>query len=90
LEKALEVGRTVYSLHKHPRTDRQLVKKLKANARILLQVSPSPFIKKFVEDHNGMVEAVYAALMTIPHMFDFHTKTKHDFVVDLYIIKRND
>jgi putative methylase len=90
LEKALEVGRMVYSLHKHPRTDRQLIKKLKANTGSLLQVSPSPFIKKFVEDHNGMVEAVYAVLMTIPRMFDFHTKTKHDFVIDLYLIKRND
>jgi len=90
LEKALEVGRMVYSLHKHPRTAKQLIKKLKANTGSLLQVSPSPFIKKFVEDHNGMVEAVYAVLMTIPRMFDFHTKTKHDFVIDLYLIKRND
>jgi putative methylase len=90
LEKALKVGRMVYSLHKHPRTDRQLIKKLKANTGSLLQVSPSPFIKKFVEDHNGMVEAVYAVLMTIPRMFDFHTKTKHNFVIDLYLIKRND
>jgi putative methylase len=90
LEKALEISRTVYSLHKHPHTDRQLIKKLKANTGSLLQVSPSPFIKKFVEDHNGMIEAVYAMLMTIPRMFDFHTKTKHDFVIDLYLIKRKD
>jgi len=90
LEKALEVGGMIYSLHKHPRADRQLIKKLKANAGILRQISPSPFIKKFVEDRNGTVEAVYAALMTIPRMFDFHTKTRHDFTVDLYLIKRND
>jgi putative methylase len=90
LEKALGVGRMIYSLHKHPRTDRQLIKKLKANAGSLLQVSPSPFLKKFVEDHNGTIEAVYAVLMTIPRMFDFHTKTKHEFVIDLYLIKRND
>jgi putative methylase len=89
LEKALEVGRMIYSLHKHPRADRQLMKRLKANTGSLLRVAPSPFIKKFVEDHNGAVEAVYAMLMTIPRMFDFHTKTKHDFVVDLYLIKRN-
>ena len=88
LEKALEVGRTVYSLHKHPRTDRQLIKKLKANAGSLLQVSPSLFVKKFVEDHNGTVEAVYAVLMTIPRMFNFHTKRRHEFVVDLYVIER--
>ena len=90
LEKALEVSRTIYSLHNHPCVDRQLTKRLKANAGSLLQVSPSPFIKKFVEDHNGTVKAVYAVLMTIPRMFDFHTKTKHDFVVDLWLVKRND
>jgi predicted RNA methylase len=27
-------------------------------------------------------------LMTIPRMFDFHTKARHDFVVDLYVIRR--
>ena len=27
-------------------------------------------------------------LMTIPRMFDFHTKLKHDFVIDLYVIKK--
>jgi predicted RNA methylase len=26
--------------------------------------------------------------MSIPKMFDFHTKARYDFVVDLYIIKR--
>jgi predicted RNA methylase len=32
---------------------------------------------------------VYAMLMTIPRMFDFHTKVKHDFVIDLYFIKKS-
>jgi putative methylase len=90
LEKALEVSRTIYSLHNHPCVDRQLIKMLKANTGTLVQVSPSPFIKKYVEDHNGAVEAVYAVLMTIPRMFDFHTKAKHDFVIDLHLIKRSD
>ena len=88
LEKALEVGGVVYSLHNHPRIDRHLVKRLKANPAGLLQVAPSPFIEKFVERHHGEVKAVYAMLMTIPRMFDFHTKIKHDFVVDLYIIRK--
>jgi predicted RNA methylase len=26
-------------------------------------------------------------LMTIPHMFDFHTERRHRFVVDLYVIR---
>ena len=88
LEKALEVGNVVYSLHNHPCTDKQLINRLKANPGGLLQVSPSPFIAKFVESRHGVVKAVYAMLMTIPRMFDFHTKMKHDFVVDLYLIKK--
>jgi putative methylase len=89
LEKALEVGKAVYSLHNHPCTDKQLIKRLKANSGSLLRVEPSPFIEKFVESHRGKVKAVYALLMTIPRMFDFHTKMRHDFVVDLYFIKKN-
>jgi putative methylase len=90
LEKALEVGNVVYSLHNHPRTEKQLMKRLKANPAGLLQVAPSPFVEKFVESHHGVVKAVYAMLMTIPRMFDFHTKIKHEFVVDLYLIKKSD
>jgi putative methylase len=89
LAKALEVGNAVYSLHNHPNTDKQLMKSLKASPGSLLQVAPSPFIEKFVRSHGGVVKAVYAMLMTIPRMFDFHTKMKHDFVVDLYIIKKS-
>jgi putative methylase len=89
LEKALEVGNVVYSLHNHPRTDKQLVKRLKSNSTGMLQVVPSPFIAKFVERHHGVVKAVYAMPMTIPRMFDFHTKMKHDFIVDLYVIKKS-
>jgi putative methylase len=89
LEKALEIGDVVYSLHNHPRTDKQLLKRLKATPNGLLQVAPSPFIEKFVENRQGMVKAVYALLMTIPRMFAFHTKTKHNFVVDLYVIKKS-
>jgi putative methylase len=90
LEKALEVGNAVYSLHNHPQTDKQLIKRLKANPGSLLQVAPSPFIEKFVKSHHGVVKAVYAMLMTIPRMFDFHTKMKHDFIVDLYLIKKSE
>jgi putative methylase len=89
LEKALEVGNVVYSLHNHPCTDKQLIQRLKANPSGLLQVAPSLFIEKFVAGRNGVVKVVYAMLMTIPRMFDFHTKVKHDFVVDLYLIKKS-
>ena len=88
LEKALQVGNIVYSLHNHPCLDKQLIQRLKANPGGLLQVGPSPFMERFVESHHGVVKAVYAMLMTIPRMFDFHTKKKHDFVIDLYLLKR--
>jgi len=90
LEKALEVGNVVYSLHNHPIIDKKLIQRLKANPLGLLQIAPSPFIEKFVESRQGVVKAVYAMLMTIPRMFDFHTKIKHEFVVDLYLIKKTE
>jgi len=87
LAKALEVGDSVYSLHNHPMTDSKLIKQLKA-CNGVLEVSPSPFLDRFVSQYHGVVNCVYAMLMTIPKMFDFHTKLKHDFVVDLYVIKK--
>ncbi|MDI6846696.1 MAG: METTL5 family protein [Candidatus Bathyarchaeia archaeon] len=78
LEKALEVGKVIYSLHKSSHKDRTAI----------VPVSPSSFLKKFVEEHGGTIKAVYAMLTTIPHMFNFHTKRKHEFVVDLYIIEK--
>jgi len=86
LEKALQVADSVYSLHNHPFTNEPLVKRLKANAG-LLQVEASPFLTRFVEAHGGRVEAVYALLLVIPRMFDFHTKTKSEIIIDLYVIK---
>jgi putative methylase len=86
LVKALESGNSVYSLHNHPETDDRLIRKLKASGGFL-QVQPSPFLERFVSKHDGAVKAVYAILMTIPRLFDFHTKLKHDFVVDLYVIE---
>ncbi len=87
LEKALEVGSSVYSLHNHPTTDKQLIQNLKSAHGDLLRVQPSPFIENFVEERGGVVSAVYALLMTIPHIFDFHKKLRHDIVVDLYVIR---
>jgi putative methylase len=87
LAKALEVADMVYSLHNHPEMDKQLIAKLKASGGFL-QVEPSPFLARFAQKHGGEVRAVYAMLMTIPRMFEFHTKTRHDFVVDIYVIER--
>ena len=89
LEKALEVGNAVYSLHNHPYTDKQLLSRLKSGAG-LLQVEPSPFILRFVNEHGGRVDAAYALPLVIPHMFNFHTKTKREIVIDLYVIRRKE
>ncbi len=87
LEKALQVADAVYSLHNHPFTDEPLVRRLRANAG-LLQVEASPFIARFVEAHGGRIEVVYALLMAIPRMFDFHTKARSEIITDLYVIKK--
>ena len=87
LVKALEVGNSIYSLHSHPQVDARLIKQLKASQGFL-QVSASPFLEGFIAKHGGAVTAVYAMLMTIPRMFEFHTKLKHDFAIDLYVVKK--
>jgi putative methylase len=87
LEKALEVGRMVYSLHKNPSRDKRFVKQLKSSGANVEPVFAAPFIENFVEAHGGKVKSVYAMLMTVPHMFSFHTKRRHEFAVDLYVIK---
>jgi putative methylase len=88
LVKALEVSNCVYSLHSHPEVDSRLIKQLKGSQGFL-QVPASPFLEKFIAKQGGSVKAVYALLMTIPRMFDFHKKLKHDFVIDMYVIKKN-
>lgn len=90
LEKALEVAHTTYSLHNHPYNDPDLANRLKSVKGRFIQVSPTPFIQKLVEANNGVIKAVYAILMSIPHMFDFHRKRKLEFVADLYLIKKSD
>jgi putative methylase len=86
LLKALEIGGSIYSLHSHPEVDNQLIKRLKSQQG-MLQVKASPFLERFITQGGGKVTAVYALLMTIPRMFEFHTKEKHDFVIDLYVIQ---
>ena len=90
LEKALEVADAVYSLHNHPVTDKRLIAQLKAGGGQPLQVEASPFIQRFVEERGGRVQGVYALPLAIPRMFDFHTKARHDIVIDLYVIKRKE
>jgi len=88
LEKALETAKIIYSLHKCPEKDKAFIKKLKASKTSVAPVAPSPFLEQFIERRGGKIKAVYAVIMTIPHMFSFHTKRKHEFVVDLFVIER--
>jgi len=88
LEKALETGKVVYSLHKSLLKDKTFIKKLRAGKSGVGPVSPSPFLRRFIEKRGGKIRAVYAMVMTIPHMFNFHEKRRHEFIADLYVIER--
>ena len=86
--KALELSNVIYSLHKRPDHDSALLKELKTCSDGAIQVSSSSFMERFVEENGGTVDSVYALLMTIPHMFSFHSEKKHEFVVDLYVLRK--
>jgi len=87
LEKALEVGNMVYSLHKSTHDSETFRRRLGHSKGDVVPVSPSPFLARFIEDHGGVIVAVYAVLMSIPHMFSFHAERRHEFVADLYVIE---
>jgi putative methylase len=86
LEKALEVGTVVYSLHKRPKPGSNLLERLRYDPSEFETVAPSPFLRRFVEDRGRKILGVYAVLMSVPRMFDFHSERKHEFVADLYVI----
>jgi len=88
LIKALENGKRIYSLHKNTSKDKRLIDKLKSSKKHFIRTSPSPFLRKFIESHGGEIKEVYSFIFSIPHMFVFHFKRKHNFLVDLYIIER--
>ncbi len=88
LEKALELGVSVYSLHNHPKFDKALMGRLKAGGGRPVQIEPSHFLARLIEAKGGKVEAVYALPMVIRHMFQFHEKEKRTVIVDFYVIKK--
>jgi putative methylase len=87
LEKALKSGKVVYSLHKSTQNSTALIRKLKVHGGDNIQASPSSFLRRLVEKHGGEIKAVYSMVMNIPYMFNFHTREKHEFIVDLYVIE---
>jgi putative methylase len=88
LEKALETGKVIYSLHKNPGANKALAKEIKVSKTKFAPASPSPFLQRFVENRGGKIRTTYTMVMSIPHMFSFHTEKKHQFIADLYIIER--
>jgi len=68
LEKSLELGRRIYSLHKGGKSNRE-------------------FIKTFIEKRGGKVTGIFAMKMDIPRLFEFHTRRRHSFTVNLYHIE---
>ncbi len=90
LEKALEVADSVFSLHNHPSTDKRLISVLKSGGGQPVLVEANPFLRKFIGELGGQVEAVYALPLVIPKMFDFHTKAMHEIAIDLYVIGKKE
>ncbi len=87
LRKALEIGKRIYSIHKSAGGNQRCTRKPSGRAATLTPVAPSSFLHNFIERSGGTVKAVYGTSMEIPHMFNFHTKQKHRFPVDIYVIE---
>jgi putative methylase len=78
------------------RADRKFLEKALELANITYSLhkggkSNRMFLKKFIEEQGGKVTDVFSLRMSIPRMFEFHAKKRHEFQVDLYRIegKRN-
>lgn len=86
LQKSLEIAQRIYSLHKGE-SSKELAKTLKKRGTSIKPVQPSIFLKRFIKKRGGKIRATYAMTMTIPYMFKFHRKRKHEFLINLYIIE---
>jgi len=89
IQKSLELARKVYSLHKGE-SRKELLERLRKRRVRVVSVQPSSFLENFIEKHGGKIRAVYAMVMTIPYMFKFHRKRKHEFLANLYVIERKE
>ncbi len=87
LEKALEIGQNIYSLHKSGRETNENLSFRKRDIEPA-SCSPSQFIKKLIRKRGGKIKCIHTLPMTIPYMFEFHRKQRHRFLVDLYVIER--
>ncbi len=86
LQKSLQLAQRIYSLHKGENS-KELAKTLKKGGAQVVPVQPSAFLRNFIDRHGGKIRTAYAMIMTIPYMFKFHRKRKHEFLVCLYMIE---
>ena len=84
--RAIELGHSIYSLHKSGKRNKEFMKKLRG-PRTKFTQTPSPFIRDLVEKSGGKITAIFPMQMEIPKMFEFHKKRKHTFRVDLFVIE---
>jgi putative methylase len=90
LEKALEIGIRIYSLHKSVDAEDNLFsqKSRRGMREVRLKPAPvAPFLKRFVERQGGRVEASYIIPMTIPHLFSFHRKPSRQILANLIVVE---
>jgi putative methylase len=90
LKKALEIGDRIYSIHNSSKKDHRPSTRSKLSVHQPIATSPSPFLKKFIHQHGGVIKGVYTLQMEIPRMFRFHKRIRHRYPIDLYIIERRD
>ena len=88
LEKALRIGERVYSLHKSGKETRRPIKQTRERPFSVPSTSPPPVLQRLIDRNGGQIKALYTMQTTIPHMFRFHRKRKHQFSVDLYVIEK--
>jgi len=87
LKKAIELGKKIYSLHKSSPNDTHFGKASSSKSVSLIPTTQTLFLENFIEKNGGEIRGVYAMTMSIPHMFNFHMKKKHEFVANLYVIE---
>jgi len=89
LEKAIEIGNRIYSLHKSldVRHGFSPQKGRRGKRRARFRPAPvAPFLERFVEQQGAKIEASFTIPMTIPHLFKFHRKPRHQILANLIVV----
>lgn len=89
LKKALEIGNRIYSLHKSldEKHGFSCSKSKRGKREVQFRPAPAvPFLKRFVEQHGGKIQASYTIPMAIPHLFRFHRKPSYQVLANLIVV----